>query len=129
MTTPAAAISTDNPGTVAVAPDAIPPASSEQLLGRIHAKLSEVDSSVAGAVHRVEAIAARILARVEELAKRAAGPVGAAASALAAVAPPPISTVASEIAAVLGCCGHSALHTAGGCTAPDCTCTTPPPKK
>lgn len=120
-------VTTDSPGTVAVAPDAIPPASAEQLLGRVHAKLSDVETSVAGALHRFETIARCILSRVEEAAARAAGPIGAAASAVAAVAPPPISTVAKEIAALCSC-GHSALHTTGGCTAADCTCTEPPAK-
>lgn len=127
MTTTAAAIPTDNPATVAVAPEAIADPTPSQLVGRVHAKLCEVETSVAGVAHKVESFMERILARVEEIAARAAGPVGAAAAAIAAVAPPPISTIAAEIAAVCGC-GHDVLHTKGGCTAPDCTCKTPPKK-
>lgn len=123
-----APMDTDNPQAVAIAPGAIPEPSSLQLLGRVHAKLSDVESSVAVMGHRVESFIERALARFEELAARAAGPIGAAASAVAAVAPPPISTIASEIAALCSC-GHDALHTTGGCTAADCTCTKPPASK
>lgn len=137
MTTPAAAvpsapaIETDNPGTVAITPGSIPPATSEQLLGRVHAKLSEVDASVTGALHKFESIAERILARVEQVAARAAGPVATAASAIAAATPPPVSTVAAFVAKVadaICACGHAVTHTTGGCTAPGCTCSEPPAK-
>lgn len=110
-----------------VASDA-PAASAEQLLGRVHAKLSTVESSVAAALHEMKQIGERILSRVEQVAARAAAPVGAAAAAIAAAAPPPISTVAKAVAALCAC-GHDALHTAGGCTAPGCTCQEPPAKK
>jgi hypothetical protein len=128
MTTPADAIPEGSADTKLVPVGAAPAATAEQLLTRVHAKLSDVDSSVTGALHNFEALCGRMLARVEEIAAKAAGPVGAAASAVAAVAPPPISTIAKEVAALCAC-GHDALHTKGGCTAPGCTCTTPPAKK
>jgi hypothetical protein len=132
MTTPGDAVLTDNPPTAAVLPEAIAEPSSAQLLGRVHAKLSDVETSVAAALHKVETFCGRVLARLEEIAERDAGRVAAAASAIAGVTVPPVSTIAAGIAKVAGIvceCGHDALHTAGGCTAADCTCTSPPPKK
>lgn len=124
-------VPTDNPHTVAVTPESIAPPSAETLLGRVHAKLSDVETSVTGALHKMESITERVLARVEELASRAAVPVGAAASTVAAtpIVPAPIRAVAGLVAELCAECGHSELHTAGGCTAVDCTCKMAPAKK
>jgi hypothetical protein len=130
--TPVAPTATDSAGSVAVPPAAIPEPTSAQLLGRVHAKLSDVETSVAVALHKMESVGECILAHLEQLAERAAAPIAAAASAVAAATPPPISTIAKDIAAVASAicsCGHDVLHTKGGCTAPNCTCTTPPAKK
>lgn len=109
--------------TVLVPEGTAPSASAEQLLSRVHAKLSAVESNVAAAFWKMEAVAEKVLAFVA----RAEQPIAAAATAVAAVAPPPVSTIAKAIAALCGC-GHDALHTKGGCTAANCTCKEPPPR-
>jgi hypothetical protein len=126
-TTAAAPIPTDNPPAVAVLPESIPAATPEQLLTRVHARLSAVESTMASVAHRIESVAAALLERVEALVCK----IGPAIEAGAAVAPGAIGQTVAKVAAVveeLCGCGHTRQqHTLAGCTIPGCTsCSTPP---
>lgn len=66
---------TDNPHVLAVAPESIPDATPEQLLNRIHAKLSETVTAVVAAVERLDNIGRDLLHDFRnELTKLAAAP-------------------------------------------------------
>ena len=60
---------TDNPHTIAIDPAQVPAATSEQLLGRVLAKLCEVETTAAKVVERVE----MVLGPVERLLAKLLG--------------------------------------------------------
>lgn len=129
-------IATDNPGTVAVLPEEIPILTPGDLLTRLHARFSAVETTAANVAARVEAALTTILDELKKIGATAPAVVVPIADAVATFArgnSAPVARVAAKVAAVVGAlcadCSHAARHTRGGCTEPGCTCKTPPPQK
>jgi hypothetical protein len=131
-----APIPTDNPGTVAVLPEEIPILTPGDLLTRLHARFSAVESTAANVAARVEAALTAVLDELKKIAHTGPPVVIPIADAVAAFArgnSAPAARAVAKVAAVVGAlcadCSHTAKHTRGGCTEPGCSCKTPPPPK